>query len=330
MNHLDYLLFLDERDQHCKLSGNDYKVYHKLVHIAKSAGWPTTFARSDASLQKVCNIQENTIRGCRDRLEAAGLIATTQTGKGRNAATVYRLLNASKIEVFNQDNTSKIEALATGNTSKNEVINGVNTAKIEVLPELNASKIDVLTLDNKEGSSTASAATPPDASIIENEEGNQPTASPKKPTDGKRKSAKASPEEIAALALPHLGQEFTDLWIGFVAGPKQQGKSLFAFRLLLKTLGKYDEGFAIIMLQKAIESNWSGVEYDSTPAAYAKWQTEQARLSAQVASSNTTPIDRDALFGFQQSASDGLAQARNTPEYLEYLAQQQAQVMVTT
>lgn len=328
MTHLEYFLFLEERDQHCELSGNDYKVFHKLVGIAKSAGWPTTFARSDASLKKVCNIQENTIRESRKHLEAAGLITTTQTGKGRNAATVYQLVNASIFEALPKKNTAKIEALPESNTSKIEAIEAVNTSKIEAIPELNTSKIEVLTIDNKEVVDAASAATPPQDLISEKSEIKEPTDSPKKPAGKRAKGAKASPEDIAALALPHPGQKFAELWAGFVAGPKQQGKSLLAFNLLLGKLAKYAEGFAIVMLEKAIESNWSGVEYESTPDAYTKWQAQQARSHAQPAQEPT--IDHAALFGYAQPAAAGLAEARSGPDYQAYLAQQAAKAQVTT
>ncbi|MGI4871279.1 MAG: hypothetical protein ACRYFX_08885 [Janthinobacterium lividum] len=38
------------------------------------------------------------------------------------------------------------------------------------------------------------------------------------------------------------------------------------------------------------------------------------------------PLDPDALFGYTQTAAEGLAQARNSPEYQRYLAEQAAQL----
>jgi hypothetical protein len=89
---------------------------------------------------------------------------------------------------------------------------------------------------------------------------------------------------------------------------------------MLTKLGNKPEGFAIVMLEAAIQGNWSGVENGGTAKAFEEWQAAQARQPAPPATSPT--FDPDALFGYAQSASDGLAQARNSPEYQQYLAEQ--------
>ena len=40
----------------------------------------------------------------------------------------------------------------------------------------------------------------------------------------------------------------------------------------LKKLGKYDEAFAILLMNESIENNWQGVVFDSTDEKYAKWK----------------------------------------------------------
>ena len=180
----------------------------------------------------------------------------------------------------------------------------------------------------------------------------KPTRSPKKP--------KASADEVATLALPHPGAEFAELWADFRAMPKQVKKPVTSLRRLLVTLGKYAEGFAQIMLEKAIEGNWSGVEYESTPKAYAEWRAAEAeRARRQPVRTNSpdgegpelnqefldevaarrqaeedahfarwhvpsTVVDPNKEFCYNQTAEEGLAQARNTPEYRQYLAEQAA------
>lgn len=183
----------------------------------------------------------------------------------------------------------------------------------------------------------------------------KPTRSPKKP--------KASTDEVATLALPHPGAEFAELWVEFRTMPKQVKKPVTSLRRLLVTLGKYAEGFAQLMLEKAIEGNWSGVEYESTPKAYAEWRAAEAERARRQPVRTNSPdgegpelnheflkevADRkqqeedahfaryqvqpeppasfnpDALFGYNQTAAEGIAQAQATPEYQQYLAEQAA------
>jgi hypothetical protein len=53
-------------------------------------------------------------------------------------------------------------------------------------------------------------------------------------------------------------------------------------------------------------------------------ETPSDRLPAPTKPATSPAYDPDALFGYAQSASDGLAQARNTPEYQRFLAEQAA------
>ncbi len=70
--------------------------------------------------------------------------------------------------------------------------------------------------------------------------------------------------------------------------------------------------------------------YRKNPLTYLNgrcWLNEETPSDRQPtpAVSTTSPaFDPDALFGYAQSASDGLAQARNSPEYQQFLAEEAA------
>ena len=70
--------------------------------------------------------------------------------------------------------------------------------------------------------------------------------------------------------------------------------------------------------------------YRKNPLTYLNgrcWLDEETPSDRQPAPAVPIPspaFDPDALFGYAQSASDGLAQARNSPEYQAYLAEQAA------
>lgn len=101
--------------------------------------------------------------------------------------------------------------------------------------------------------------------------------SPKKGKGKNTAKPEATAEEIAALPLPHAGAEFAELWTNFLKGSKQAGKTLYAFQLMLKHLGKKPEAFACVMLERATVGNWQGVENPGTARDFQEWQAEQAR-----------------------------------------------------
>lgn len=69
--------------------------------------------------------------------------------------------------------------------------------------------------------------------------------------------------------------------------------------------------------------------YRKNPLTYLNgkcWQDEETPADRTPMPSTTSPVppasfDPDALFGYSQSAADGLAQARQSPEYQRYLAE---------
>ena len=59
-----------------------------------------------------------------------------------------------------------------------------------------------------------------------------------------------------------------------------------------------------------------------TARDWCKRRKPAEQVAPRPAETGSTPIDPDALFGYTQSAADGLAQARNSPEYQRYLAEE--------
>ena len=61
-------------------------------------------------------------------------------------------------------------------------------------------------------------------------------------------------------------------------------KTKNALRLALKDLGKYDEEFAIELMEKTIKNGWRGVVFADTDAKYQEWKSAR-----QHAADNQTP-----------------------------------------
>jgi hypothetical protein len=301
VTYLDYIVFFEKRDHVQAFSGNATRLYLKLLHLANLAGWPAEFAKPDPYVAAVCGFSENTMKDCRTKLVASGLLATTPGKMGRGAVTVYRLLAADN----GNNKVSNSDTLPVKKVSNSDTLTPSKVSNSDTLPVKKSDKVsdkvsnsDTLNIDKeKESSSAASAAT------------SSTSLSGKKATTKKPSSKGASHEEIAALPLPFNGADFAEAWHTFYAtNTKQAGKNLSAFGLMLKKLGKYPEGFAVLMLERAIMSNWQGVEHGGTPRDFAEWQAQQARQPPQPLPTTGQPVsltlDLNEEFEAQQRARD--------------------------
>jgi hypothetical protein len=270
VTYLDYVVFFQKLDSASKFSPGATRLYLKLLYVANliadGGPWPAQFAKSNPEMVGLCGGVANSLRGYRDELEERGLIATTPGGKGPNAVTIYRLISCKKganNEPLKGANSGPLSAKEGAN---NEPLTGQNEAK-------GADK----------GAGKHSNFEPPIIRREEEEDKGAAAAASLAPTAGRKSSAKspkksgAAPEEIAALELPHPGEEFARLWAMFLTSPKQSGKSLNAHRMGLLKLGRKPEAFALVMLEAAIQGDWVGVENPGTARAYAEWLAQQAQ-----------------------------------------------------
>ncbi|WP_305019474.1 hypothetical protein [Hymenobacter cheonanensis] len=341
MSYLDYIVLFEKCDHAQAFSGNTTRLYLKLLHLANLAGWPVEFAKSDPYIAAVCGFAINTMKDCRAQLVSRELLAITTGGTGRNAATTYRLLNSSKSDAFEQLNPSNFDGLPSAipskfdgftvqdsvNSSKSDAFEQLNPSNFDGLPSAIPSKFDGFTVQDSVNSSKSDAfeqlnpsKNPSnfDTLNIDKEKAGvdaasaatSPLISKKKEAGKKAKKPAALAEQIAALVLPHPSPEFTKLWAEFAAGPKQRKKPVTALRRLLTTLGKYQEGFALKMMERAIAHDWSGLEYDSTPEAYAKWQAEQERRPPAPTPNAPSSYDPAALFGLDSNLTHAQYLAR--------------------
>jgi hypothetical protein len=282
-------------------SSAEADLYFYLLDISNGLNWKNPFQQSNALICATIGVSEKPLITARNRLKQHGLIDFTP-GVKRSPST-YKLLLLENLQPIREECDSKSGSISG---SECDSLSGENP------PDINKHKLKEEKAASADSSSSSlKAEAKPEIAALPASPA-KPPRSPKKPT--------ASADEVAALPLPHPGPGFAQLWADFRAMPKQVKKPVTSLRRLLATLSKYEEGFAQIMVEKAIEGNWSGVEFDGTAEAYAKWQAEQARRpSPPPAPASFNP---DELFGYSQSAADGLAQARQSPEYQQYLAEQ--------
>ena len=68
-------------------------------------------------------------------------------------------------------------------------------------------------------------------------------------------------------------------WTELVKTPKWKGKLNYALQISLNKLGQFEEEFAIRQIERAIESNWTGVVFSGTERDYQEW-LKQKRMEA--------------------------------------------------
>ncbi|MVN78940.1 hypothetical protein GO988_21635 [Hymenobacter sp. HMF4947] len=271
MNYIELINQFWQCDIEHSFNGSETRLYFYLLHTCNSLRWKNPFTHSDAHLAAVSGMSVNTLKTARNRLKQAGLIEFTpgSQGRGQSHKALYKLSIFDTIPDTLSANSLTVFPRTSDSIYKHKLNEEGKSASASALPS------PVLTADLPAANQ---AATP------------KPAARPKKP----KAPANANAEQVAALPLPHPGAEFAELWATFRAGPKQKAKAVSAFELMLKKLAKYPEGFAVAMLEMAIQGDWSGVENGGTAKAFTEWQAAQASRPAPARPSNRSPAFLEA------------------------------------
>lgn len=336
MTYLHFINLFNQYDCELRFSDGASRLYIKLLNVAnevnkgrpKGAPWVADFRRSDGYMGAVCGWSVNTLKKHRLELEKRGLVSGDFGQVGRNATGKYHLcypVNLSNIDTFTQGNLSDVDRFIEPNLSDVDTFSQVNLSTSDTFSpesELNLSRnlsnVDTLIEEEEKKESSAASAAP---AVDFSEEVSKAAISPPpiKPTPKKPKPKGATHQEIAELPLPFDGVEFAGIWKSFyTTNTKQSGKAITAFELMLKKLGKYPEGFAVVMLERAIMGDWQGVENDGTPRALTQWQAEQAQKPAPPSVAASAPVITPKLnedFLAQQQAREEAEQAAHFAKY---------------
>lgn len=84
------------------------------------------------------------------------------------------------------------------------------------------------------------------------------------------------------LILPFASDKFRETWEALCEEKNWKGKTQKALQLTLNKLGRYEETFAIELMEKTIENGWKGVVFADTDAKYQEWLSarQQAKDNA--------------------------------------------------
>lgn len=89
---------------------------------------------------------------------------------------------------------------------------------------------------------------------------------------GNKINIKKVVKEKSSLVFPFASETFMATWNNLILQPKWKGKTDSALQLSLNKLSKYDEAFAILLMEDAIERNWQGVVFADTDEKYRQWK----------------------------------------------------------
>ena len=230
------------------LTAIDQALYYELISICNEKGWKEVFEARSSVLCTSLNIWDKTLRKSRKILADAGLISF-ESCRDKRVGCYYsfqtNLSNDIKSSVISSVNgTDENTGENTDDKNTTPVISSVNgTDDIEISPI-----IDINKTINVESHAHV-RETPP---------------SPKK------KSRKEKGDETP-LVYPFTSMAFMSAWEALRKTPKWKKKLNYALQLSLDKLSKFEEEFAIRQIERAIESDWTGVVFTGTERDYQEW-----------------------------------------------------------
>ena len=77
--------------------------------------------------------------------------------------------------------------------------------------------------------------------------------------------------------LPYDSERFAGVWRELADSPKWRGKTERALQYALNQLGKFEEEFAVCLMEAAVVNGWQGVVFADTGLKYQKWKEGRPR-----------------------------------------------------
>ena len=262
------------------LTAIDQALYYELISICNEKGWKEVFEARSAVLCTSLNIWDKTLRKSRKALADAGLIFF-KSCRDKRIGCYYSFLpildNDMKSSVISsvngtdentEENTDDISAEECQSSVNNTVISSVLRTD-ENTDDKNASSV----ISSVNG--TDDMQIPPiiDIKTINIESNLAHTHESTPPTKPKKSKTKEGDEK--PLVYPFTSIAFMSAWEALRQTPKWKKKLNYALQLSLDKLSKFEEEFAILQIERAIESGWTGVVFTGTERDYQEWLNQK-------------------------------------------------------
>ncbi|MFT0358065.1 hypothetical protein ACMSEA_20880 [Bacteroides thetaiotaomicron] len=251
-------------------------LYHELVAICNDMKWKDVFFVRSNILCGNLDMSDNTLRKSRECLSNAGLIHF-RSSKDKRIGCYYSFMKSISDDLLSSATSSATSSAniedESANDSEKEIVNSSEESSA-----ISSATSSAKNEDDKNTSSAISSARNEDETqfppIIDNinikqEESlahTHESTPPEKPKRSRKKEGDAKP-----LVYPFDSIAFMSAWTELVKTPKWKGKLNYALQISLNKLGKFEEEFAIRQIERAIESNWTGVVFSGTERDYQEW-----------------------------------------------------------
>ena len=258
------------------LTAIDQALYHELVSICNEKGWKDVFEVRSLTLCSSLNIWDKTLRKSRKILADAGLISF-ESCKDKRIGCYYSFLPI----LSNDMKTSVISSVNGTDENTGEITDDIQTEETQSSVKDTVISSVLRTdenTDDKNGTSVISSVNGTDETqippIIDNINIKQEetharaceSTPPEKPKSSKKKEGDSKP-----LVYPFSSIAFMSAWEALRNTPKWKKKLNYALQLSLNKLSNFEEEFAIRQIERAIESNWTGVVFTGTERDYQEW-----------------------------------------------------------
>jgi hypothetical protein len=241
-------------------------LYHELVAICNDMKWKDVFKKKNSDLCSILNMSEKTLIKSRGDLSDAGLLYFQST-KDKRIGCYYSFTTVISSVYFPDESTD--DSTDESSDDNNE---GGEIPPVESSVETPAKCLDdnLASSELSSGKCLDETQIPPiiDIKTINKEESLAHTH--ESPPPDKKKSRKEKGDETP-LVYPFTSIAFMSAWEALRKTPKWKKKLNYALQLSLDKLSMFEEEFAIQQIERAIESNWTGVVFTGTERDYQEW-----------------------------------------------------------
>lgn len=246
-------------------------LYHELVAICNEMKWKDVFKKKNSDLCSILNMSEKTLIKSRGDLSDAGLLYFQST-KDKRIGCYYSFTTVISSVYFPDESTD--DSTDESSDDNNE---GGEIPPVESSVETPAKCLDdnLASSELSSGKCLDETQIPPiiDIKTINIESNLAHTHESTPPTKPKKSKKKEGDEK--PLVYPFTSIAFMSAWEALRQTPKWKKKLNYALQLSLDKLSKFEEEFAILQIERAIESGWTGVVFTGTERDYQEWLNQK-------------------------------------------------------
>lgn len=253
MNYIGLINNFWKVDIEYSFTGNETKLYMFLLHTSNSLGWKNPFRLSYRQIELGANLTVNTVKSARNKLKQAGLIDFKEGRRG----SAKDIGNKAVYEI---------------GLSKSDNLGG-NPEGNQTYPLADSSPEDIDKPETIDADLNLKSATPGVLFPEVKKSGECPPSLT--PLVNGKKEKSCAKKESEELCLPHASERFRLAWRQLAANPKWAKKSRNSLQLALNQLARFDEEYAVSLVELAAANDWQGVVFPDSGEKYLKWKASR-------------------------------------------------------